>query len=113
MLLREFINKQDLDDVDMTDDLIFFMNNDSNFYRKVFFPMVVKVRDQLKSGKRCEDTIFRPCIDHAVDSYCEKYDISENPISLFTEVDRDEIARKVFATEKENIVNGRYDRSQK
>lgn len=113
MLLREFINKKDLDDVDMIDDLMFFMNNDTNFYRKIFFPMISKIRDQIKSGKRCKDTVFRPCVDSAINSYCEKYNISENPISLFTEVDRDEIARKVFAKEKDNVIKGRYDGDQK
>jgi hypothetical protein len=112
MLLREFINLKELEDVDLCDDLQVFMRNDPLFYRKIFYPEIVKVRDRIKSGKRCEETCFRNCVDRAADAYCEKFKVSTNPISVFTEVDRDKVARQIFAKERDNIIKGRYDRSE-
>jgi hypothetical protein len=112
MLLREFINIKELEDVDLCDDLQIFMHNDPLFYRKIFYPEIIKVRDKIKSGKRCEETSFRSCVDKAADAYCEKFDVSGNPISVFTEVDRDKVARQIFAKERDNIIKGRYNRSE-
>jgi hypothetical protein len=113
MLLREFINQKELEDVDMLDDLHFFMHNDPKFYRKFLYPLIAKFRDHIKQGKKCKDTVFRPCVDRAVDMYCQKYDIAGNPKSVFTDVDRDELARRVFGQEKMRVDQGVYDGDQK
>lgn len=112
MLIREFTESPELKDVDLVDDLHFFMHNDPKFYRRALYPMIVKVRDHIKSGKKCNDTVFRKCVDSAVDSYCSKFKISGNPTSVFTDVDRDSLARKIFAQEQEHINKGTYDGDQ-
>ena len=109
MLIREFTESPDLENVDMLDDLHFFMHNDPNFYRKKFYPMIARVRDHIKSGKRCKDTVFRPCVDVATEMYCKMFKIPGNEKSVFTDTDRDELARKIFGQEVENIKQGHYD----
>lgn len=109
MLIREFTEKDNFEDVDLLDDLDFFMNNDRQFYRRDLFPLISHLRNQIKSGKKCKDTLFRNCVDKAIDVYCKKFDITNDQKSVFTDVDRDELARKIFAKEQENINNGVYD----
>lgn len=109
MLIREFTEAPDLEDVDLLDDLHFFMHNDPSFYRKVFFPLISLLKKHVKTGKRCKDDIFKPCVDHAVTLYCKKFNIPGNEKSVFTDVDRDSLARKIFAQEVERIEQGDYD----
>jgi hypothetical protein len=113
MLINEFTQLPDMENADLLDDLHFFMHNDPNFYRKVFYPMIAKVRDHVKSGKQCKDTVFKKCVNDAVDIYCKKFNLAGNPTSVFTNVDRDELARKIFGQEIDQIHKGTYDNTIK
>jgi hypothetical protein len=109
MLIREFTENPDLKDVDLLDDLHFFMHNDPKFYRRALYPLIARFRDHIKSGKKCNDLIFRPCVDRATHEYCKKFNIPDSEKSVFTDVDRDQLARKIFAQEQEHINQGHYD----
>lgn len=102
-----------LEDVDLLDDLHFFMHNDPNFYRSILFPMIGKVKNHVNAGKRCKDTVFRGCVDRAADAYCKKFNVAENVKSVFTDVDRDELARKIFGQERDRIEQGQYNGDDK
>lgn len=113
MLIREFTESPNLEDVDVKDDLKFFMHNDPGFYRRVFFPMIAKVRDHIKQGHPCRDDIFRDCVDKAAEIYCKKFNIADGAKSVFTDVDRDQLAAEIFGEERDRIEQGDYDRSEK
>lgn len=106
MLIREFTESPNLEDVDLLNDLHFFMNNDPNFYRKVFYPALSTLKKHINSKSQCNDTLFRPCVDQAVRIYCKKFNIPGKETSLFTNVDRDSLAKKIFAQELEHIKQG-------
>jgi hypothetical protein len=112
MLIREFTEINELKDVDLVDDLHFFIQNDPKFYRKVFFPLLRDFKSKVKNGESCKDTMFRPCVDTAANIYCQKFNIPGNDKSVFTDVDRDELARKIFGQEKDRIEHGDYDRRE-
>jgi hypothetical protein len=111
MLIREFTEQEpiDLESVDLLDDLQFFMNNDPAFYRKVYYPVLSQMKNTVKEGAQCSDDMFRPCVDKAVDIYCKKFNLPGNIKSVFTDVDRDELARKIFSQELDNIDQGQYN----
>lgn len=108
MLLSELAPNVNKDDIDFLSDLHFFMINDPSFYRKVYFPCVTYLRDKMKDNDIPSEALFRKCVNTAIDHYCKKFNIP-NQKSVFTDVDRDSLARKIFSQEKENIVNGQYD----
>lgn len=112
MLIREFVESPDLKEVDLVDDLKFFMENDPTFYRKVLFPMILKVKKHIKAGQRCKDTVFKNCVDQAASIYCQKFNIQDNEKSVFTDIDRDKLARQIFGQEVERINQGVYDRGE-
>jgi hypothetical protein len=109
MLINEFTESPNLENTDLLDDLHFFMHNDPKFYRKVLYPMIAKLRDHIKAGKQCKDTVFANCVKHAMQIYLQKYNIGGNTQSVFTDTDRDELARKIFGQEMEHIHKGTYD----
>jgi hypothetical protein len=109
MLLRELDEKFNLEDSNLLDDLEFFMMNDDKFYRRVLHPELISLKDKLESGEACEDDCLRPCVDKAAMLYCKKFNIPDNPKSVFTDVDRDAVARSIFGKEQENMAKGHYD----
>ena len=111
MLINEVADNSpiDFENVDLLDDLRFFMSNDPQFYRKIFYPMISKVRDHVKANKKCSDKVFRKVVDHATAQYCSQYKIPGNEKSVFTDIDRDQLARQIFDQEMTNIKSGHYD----
>jgi hypothetical protein len=74
--------------------------------------MLSKVKAHIKAGKPCKDDIFRPCVDHAASAYCKKFNIHDSDKSVFTDVDRDALAREIFGQERDRIQKGEYDRRE-
>ena len=109
MLLRELDEKFDLSETNLLDDLEYFMMNDDKFYRRVLHPELLKMKRQLESGVACEDNCLRPCVDQAATIYCKKFRIPDAAKSVFTDVDRDSVARKIFPQEQDRIAQGHYD----
>lgn len=109
MLLSELDSSKDLKDIDLLDDLHYFMHNDPKFYRNILYPTISQFRNRLKDNQPCSPKGFRGCVDKAAEEYCKKFKMDGNPNSLFTHFDRDELARKIFGQEKENISQGKYD----
>lgn len=100
---------KNLEDVDLVDDLQFFMQNDPKFYRRILYPVLSQMRDRIKKGQGCQHSIFKPCVDTAAKLYCKKFEIPDNDKSVFTDVDRDSLARKIFQQETERVKKGVYD----
>jgi hypothetical protein len=109
MLLRELDDSFNLEDTDLLDDLEFYMLNDDKFFRRILHPELLKVKHKLEAGHACEDTCLRPCVDKAATLYCKKFNIPDGSKSVFTDVDRDAVARKIFGKEQDNIAKGHYD----
>jgi hypothetical protein len=96
-------------DIDFVDDLKFFMHNDPRFYRTVVYPVIAELKSKLKSGGKCNEMSFKPCIERAIPVYCNKFKITQNPKVLFAVEEVKDLATKMFHEEKHNIKNGVYD----
>ena len=113
MLIKEFVEVTGFEDVDLVEDLKYFMENDPKFYRKVLYPAISRYIKKLRSGENCDASEFRSCVDQAAGVYCDKFNIPGNPKSVFTDVDRDELAQKIFGQERQRIQDGVYDKDGK
>lgn len=109
MLLRELDEKFNLEDSNLLDDLEYYMTHDDKFYRRILHPELLKVKHQLESGRACGDNCLRPCVDKAAVLYCKKFNIPDSAKSVFTDVDRDAIARSIFGKEQDRMAQGQYD----
>ncbi len=114
MKIKEVDNQlEKFKDVDWVDDLKFFMNNDPRFYRKVLYPVISELKTKIKSGSKCSEMSFAPCIEKAIPAYCNKFKIKQNPKKIFDDEEIKDLAVKMFHEEKTNIENGVYNRSDK
>jgi hypothetical protein len=110
MLLRELDEKfADLTDVDLKDDVHFFMHNDSEFYRKVLFPAISALRSKIKGGGTADSSTFKSCIDQAMPVYCKKFNIKEPAEKFLSPEEINELAEQLYHEEKVRIEQGQYD----
>jgi hypothetical protein len=92
---------------DLKDDLIFFMRNDDEFYRRHYYPHVIKCIEHVKQGKNLNSKVFEPMVKHAYECYSQKFNIRELPESLDEEM-CNEICSTINTEEHKHINNDIY-----
>lgn len=93
---------------DVIDDITIYMRNDPGFYRRVFFPAVLKMQDAFKKKQNINpDEILGPAVDSAMPSYCKKFKLGR-PERIFKDTDRADIIKKLYGEEMSNIRKGVY-----
>lgn len=60
-------------DYDLHDDLMFFMNNDPEFYRQDYYPFLTKFNGHCNAGKSVNPKVFSPLITKAYKIYKQKF----------------------------------------
>jgi hypothetical protein len=64
-------------DFDLADDVIYFMNNDPEFYRKEYFPFLTKFQHHCDAGRQVTPKAFFPVVKRAVENYKLKFPMNE------------------------------------
>lgn len=67
-------DKKELD-FDLIDDLIFFIQNDHNFYRTDYYPFISKFHKYLKSGAETSPSLFKNIVLRAYNVYRSKFNV--------------------------------------
>ena len=93
---------------DLVDDVVVFMRNDRDFYRRHYYPVMSKISKKYKETKTIDQNIAKPMIEKAVSAYCKKYNINKAPNKLFTKEDIVAILDMLFDEESDEIRNGEY-----
>tara|TARA_B110000503_G_scaffold137778_1_gene222628 strand:+ start:146 stop:481 length:336 start_codon:yes stop_codon:yes gene_type:complete len=111
MRIDEFFDNQ-IDDslpFNVVDDIAIYMRNDPAFYRKKFFPVVMRMKDMHDKGKSIDPEIeFSTMINHAIESYCRTFDLGKRPEELIDDAERKELVQKIYSEEMTQIRNGAY-----
>jgi hypothetical protein len=92
---------------DLADDLMFFMRNDDDFYRRHYYPHVVKCKSHIKQGNDLSPKVFAPMVQHAYECYSKKFPMRELPESLDGEM-LSEICGKLRTEERTHIKKDIY-----
>lgn len=110
MRIDELVNPEnfDADEFDIKEDLIYFMGNDPDFYRKFYYPSMCKMKISTDRGDDFNSTKFVPLIKHAFEQYKQKFPVKNLQDSLSKE-DLSDICSKIHETELDNIKQGHYD----
>ena len=130
MLIRDRVGKQDIgrvghgnymkifelfnpdkfkdEEFDIKDDLMFFMNNQPEFYRKHYYPSMCKFKSMHEAGKKLSPAAFRPMVEKAYKMYTSEFPLESLDDTINKET-CEEICTKVHSTELENIKQGHYD----
>lgn len=96
-------------DYDPVEDIQVFMQNDPMYYRRVYLPAVLAVKDSIQANDRRDvKAMLSSAVNKAISAYCTKFDVGPAN-SVFTPERRAELSSKVYERELENIRNGEYD----
>jgi len=94
---------------DLIDDVVAFMQNDPQFYRKRYFPACAKLADVHNEGSDMNNTsVLGSMVDRGINAYCKTYNLARKPADLFTLEDRQAIIDRVASEELERIKQGEY-----
>jgi hypothetical protein len=111
MLINEMMNDEKYESklgYDLKDDLVFFMNEDPDFYRKKYYPAMLKYKKYVKADKKIEPRAFAGLVGEAYRLYQNKFPVEGLPPSLDDDMCK-EICNYMHETETKNIKDGHYD----
>lgn len=95
-------------DFDLTDDLVFFLNNDDDAYRRHLLPAVHKFIDTQHAGKEPKYTIFKTAVADGYKRYTKEYPMRELPDEIDTKVWKSS-CKKIFDDVSKDMEDGTYD----
>jgi len=111
MLIKEMLDTTAIENelgYDLKDDLTFFMNNDPEFYRKSYFPTMLKFKKYCKEGKKIQPKAFRKLVNDAYDIYKSKFQV-EGLMDELEEETCESICEYILEIETKNVEEGQYD----
>lgn len=79
---------------DAEDDILYFMHNDSTFFRKDLYPLMLDIKKAKRNGKDFPDVA--PCVNKAIAMYCKKFDINPHH-DAFNKEHRKNICDKIIS----------------
>lgn len=94
-------------DFDLKEDLIYFMNNDDNVYRRFFHPAISSCVDRMNENGKVSPKIFKSAVEKSYEAYANKYPIRELPLSLDLDICED-ICKAILEEVKKHIDEGEY-----
>jgi len=92
---------------DLAEDLIYFMHNNDDFYRKSFFPVLNLCKKQFDLGNTFSHRIFKPVVTKAYKVYKDEFPLRELRDDLEKEM-VEEICKKIHESEMTNMREGAY-----
>lgn len=93
---------------DLAEDLIHFMNNDDEAYRRHLHPIVSKCYDRIKENKKTKPELFTNAVQECYNMYIKEYPIRELPQSLDNESLK-ETCERLHEEVCQHITDGKYD----
>jgi hypothetical protein len=72
-------------DYDLPDDLVFFMNNDDDVFRRIVYPSVSRCVDRIDANQKTTPSLFTNAVRESYKQYIKKYPIRELPDSISEE----------------------------
>lgn len=99
MRLYEFANSKDYEDVDMFDDLRFFMMEDPTVYRSIYYPRVIELKKLVKLKKTPPADFFKDLIVSSIKLYIERFKVPPEVQKRFTEEGITELSKSFINSE--------------
>jgi hypothetical protein len=92
---------------DLVEDLIHFMNQDDDVYRRHTYPAIASCLDKM-SGKHKPDTkMFEPAVKESYKIYTRKYPIRELPNEIDSKM-CEQVCSKIHEEVLKHISDGKY-----
>ena len=94
-------------DYDLAEDLIYFMQNNDDVYRRHVYPSIAKCIEAFKHKKNTKPSIFKSAVLDSYNNYVKEFPIRELPHSLDNSV-CEEICSKIHEEICQQIQDGKY-----
>jgi hypothetical protein len=94
-------------DFDVPDDLIFFMKNDDDVFRRIVYPSIAKCVDRIDANQKTNPSLFTHAVRESYKQYINKYPIRELPDSIDDET-CNETCKKMHEEICKNHSEGKY-----
>ena len=101
------INDDDEYTFDLAEDLIYFMHNNDDFYRKNFFPVIRLCKKNFDQGNNFSHRVFKPVVEKAYSMYQKEFPLRELRDSLEQDM-IEEVCKKIHEAEMLNMREGNY-----
>jgi len=122
MRIRELLESKHFDDsdfienkgdkrkinFDLDEDLMHFMHNNDDVYRRHFYPVIAKCLDMVKDNKSIKPSMFKPAVQRSYEVYLREFPIRELPKSL-EEDQMKKVCRKIHTEILGHIKDGKYE----
>lgn len=95
-------------DFDLGADLQFFIHNDPEFYRKHYYPFIIRLKEAKANKTKFTAKAFTALVEHAYNVYRDKFSEENLPTNIDDELVK-EICENLYREELENIEEGHYD----
>ena len=95
-------------DYDLPDDLMYFMHNNDEAYRKHMFPAIVKCIKIIKRNKKPAASIFDKVVSECYNMYLKEFPIRELSENL-DEENHKKICEKIRDEVYQHIKDGKYE----
>ena len=92
---------------DLKEDLVYFMNNDDNAYRRHVHPAIVSCLDGIKKNKKNQASIFEPVVKECYKMYAHQFPIRELPDELDEEMCK-EVCDAIYEELCQHAEEGKY-----
>lgn len=92
----------------VVDDLVVYMKNDPDFYRRQLYPKMCDVQEVVKKGKKYDKKSLLPTVDDAIREYVDKFKIKKMPEEMCTREEKMMVIDQILRGEIENFRNGEY-----
>jgi len=94
-------------DYDLVDDLVYYMNEDDEMYRRHLYPAIEKALHSLNRKKNADCTVFEKAVEECYKSYTKKFPIRYIPDALDNDL-REQTCSKLFDALKRDFDEGKY-----
>jgi hypothetical protein len=92
---------------DLIEDLIHFMNEDDDIYRRHTYPAIASCIDKVSAKGKPSHNIFAPAVKECYKLYSQKFPIRELPEELDEKM-CEQVCEKIHETVIQHITNGKY-----
>lgn len=94
-------------DYDLCEDLIFYMNNDDDVYRRHVYPCVSRCINRIETNEKTNPSIFTNAVRESYKQYIKKYPIRNLPDDI-EEITFKEVCKQMHEEICKNHSDGKY-----
>jgi hypothetical protein len=99
-------NKREIN-YDLVEDLMHFMHQDDDIYRRLTYPSIAKCIDRIESKKPTSLSFFKPAVESSYKAYVKKFPIKELSNELEEEL-CERVCNKMHQEVIKDIKDGKY-----